>query len=136
MIFISNNGVKVLDTNYWESDMAESGLLFLSWNDGAGRLLIPKCQENLLREMKSGKYVIITRGMYNNVDSLEIMFEDNSESPFVVFISMGQTDRLIPKSDKHGIFDFTILVENGEVAKFKAKYRRTKRLPCMTPMNF
>nr|WP_321271021.1 hypothetical protein [uncultured Tolumonas sp.] len=136
MICIANDGQKIAETNYWESDMARAGLLFLSWNEGAARLLVPKTQEKTLKEMKTGNQVVVTRGFFRGVDALEVMFEDHSASPFSIHIAMTQTDRLIPKSDKQGIFDFTVWMLEGEVAAFPAKYRRVKYLPCLQPMKF
>lgn len=136
MVYISNEGENIVETNYWDSELAKKGLFFLSWNDGTARLLMPKIQENYLREIKSGKCVIITRGIYRGVESLEIMFEDYSESPFVIFLSLGQTDRVIKDVSKKTTFTLTVLTAEGEVARFPAKYRRAKKLPYMEPMKF
>lgn len=41
MITISNDGQKIVSTNYWDTEHAKRGFLYLSWNAGAGRLLLP-----------------------------------------------------------------------------------------------
>ena len=44
MITIENRGQAILTTDYWYTPHAHAGYLYLSWNAGAGRLLIPDSQ--------------------------------------------------------------------------------------------
>ena len=62
MLEIRNQGQAILSTNYWDSDHAKAGYFYLSWNAGAGRLLVPDSQKATLREMKGAREVIISRG--------------------------------------------------------------------------
>src|ERR1700744_5802447 len=41
MITIANDGQNLITTNYWDSEYAKMGLIYLTWNAGAARLLLP-----------------------------------------------------------------------------------------------
>ncbi|KXL10450.1 hypothetical protein AXH19_08415 [Escherichia coli] len=41
MFFIENEGQAVAGTDYWQSVQAQAGYVYLSWNAGAARLLVP-----------------------------------------------------------------------------------------------
>ena len=52
MFFIENEGQAVAGTDYWQSVQAQAGYVYLSWNAGAARLLVPDAAKHLLREMR------------------------------------------------------------------------------------
>jgi len=41
MITIANDGPDIASTNYWATDHARAGIVYLSGNAGAWRLLMP-----------------------------------------------------------------------------------------------
>ncbi len=49
MFFIENEGQAVAGTDYWQSVQAQAGYVYLSWNAGAARLLVPDAAKHLLR---------------------------------------------------------------------------------------
>lgn len=51
MFFIENEGQAVARTDYWQSVQAQAGYVYLSWNAGAARLLVPDAAKHLLREI-------------------------------------------------------------------------------------
>ncbi|EHV4930117.1 hypothetical protein K0P21_004677 [Escherichia coli] len=51
MFFIENEGQAVARTDYWQSVQAQARYVYLSWNAGAARLLVPDAAKHLLREM-------------------------------------------------------------------------------------
>lgn len=55
MILIENQGQIVKQTNYWDSEQARAGYCYLSWNAGAGRVLVPDPAKSWLREMKGAR---------------------------------------------------------------------------------
>ena len=61
MFFIENEGQAVAGTDYWQSVQAQAGYVYLSWNAGAARLLVPDAAKHLLREMRGAEYVITVR---------------------------------------------------------------------------
>lgn len=84
MFFIENEGQAVARTDYWQSVQAQARYVYLSWNAGAARLLVPDAAKHLLREMRGAEYVIISKGTLHGRDALELIFEDGSDAPFVI----------------------------------------------------
>ncbi|MCK7579296.1 MAG: hypothetical protein MZV65_28570 [Chromatiales bacterium] len=107
MIRIQNRGQAIAATDYWSSAHAANGLVFLSWNAGCARLLIPDAAKSILRELKGAREVIISRGPWvdhDNRDALELLWEDGSDAPFALHIVAEQCDRLIPDAEQGGGF--------------------------------
>ncbi|HAF2404047.1 TPA: hypothetical protein H2W70_004108 [Salmonella enterica] len=131
LITIENSGQAITKTNYWQTEYAEKGFVFLSWNAGAARLLVPDSIKSILREMKTAHYVIISRGQYEGRDAFELLFEDNSDNPFCLHIMAEQTDRMLPESDQGSGFVVTIWTRGGQKHRFEGKYREVAILPCL-----
>ena len=137
-ITVGNRGedISLESTNYWDSEMAHRGNLFLSWNAGAGRLLVPDCLTSAIPEMLTGSAAVISRGPWpagQKADAIEIMFEDDSDSPFCMHLSVEQCSQMLPESDIGSEFPFTIWTRNGKVGEVPGKYRRVATLPCLKP---
>lgn len=132
-IIIGNEGQAIKQTNYWHTKHAAAGLVFLSWNAGAARLLVPESASNLLAEMKGAQYVIISRGKYADRDALEILFEDGSDAPFCIHIMAEQSDRMLPENDQGGGFVVTVWSPDGQKYGYNGKYRVVEALPCLDP---
>lgn len=136
MIQIDNESQKILSTNYWESEDALRGMLFLSWNAGAARVLLPDSHVLLLKEMQSGKYVIISRGPWTEQgdrEGLELLFEDNSYSPFCLYLLAEQCDRLLPDTDQKSNFSVNVWTREGEKLRLPGKYRQVESVPSLAP---
>ena len=136
MLTISNKGQALADTTYWDSDHARAGLLYLTWNAGAARLLIPDTAKPMLREMKGAREVIVSRGPWTdqgNRDALELLWEDGSNEPFCVHLVAEQTDRLIPEYQQGGGFVVTAWTRGGLKARWPGKYRVVPQIPDLTP---
>lgn len=104
IITITNRGPDIAATDYWDCPANEWGILHLSVNAGAFRLLIPRGLECLLNEIATAKRVVITRGPWRelpNLDAVELLFDDESDSPFVVHLGADQCATLPPASE-HG----------------------------------
>lgn len=136
MLTIKNKGQAIESTNYWDSTYAQRGLMYLSWNAGAARLLLPDTLKGELREMRSSRYVIVSRGPWHEHggrDALELLFEDGSDSPYVVHLMAEQTDRLLPEDNQGGGFVVTVWTRGGEKLRIPGKYREVDGLPCLQP---
>lgn len=134
MFLIANNGAEIAKTDFFDSDLAAQGLLYLSWSAGAARLLVPDNRHGWLNEMATAREVIISRGPWpakRASDALELLFEDGSDSPFAVRIGVEQTDRLIP--DQRIATDLNVLVitRAGVALRLPGRYRRVAQVPCM-----
>jgi hypothetical protein len=131
MIKIVNDGKALKCTNYWDTEHAKKGYFYLSWNAGAARLLVPKSQENQIKEMKAALYVVISRGKFQGRDALELMFEDNTDAPYSIHLVTEQCDRLLPEADQGSGFTVDIWTRDGLKASFDGKYRVVNTLPCL-----
>lgn len=132
MLHIINDGPAIRNTNFWDSEHARRGLFFLSWNAGSGRLMVPDSQRNMLKEMKTAEYLILSRGpwpMGGKSEAYELLFEDHSDCPFSINIGHEQTDRLIPKSEAGREFNFSIWTRDGLYLELKGRYRVVNRIP-------
>jgi hypothetical protein len=134
-----NDGRKIADTNYWKSDYARNGYCYLSINAGAYRLLVPKYGKDWVKECQSAQAVILSRGTAYKYkppkdDALEILFEDNTDSPFTIMISPEQMDRMPADEDQgwKGVFHLYFDGSREPVIEFqKVYYRRVQELPCL-----
>jgi len=133
LLMIGNKGQAISDTNFWGSDNCKKGLFFLSWNAGAGRLLIPDVHRSSIKDMKSAAYVIVSRGKLEGRDALELLFEDHSDAPFSIHIGGEQTDRMIPDSEQGGGFVITGWTKGGMKFRLPGKYRTVGDLPDLSP---
>src|SRR5690606_1522619 len=134
LIQIQNDGPLIVATDYWNTPHARRGLFYVSINAGAVRLLVPPPQEGTLADMQTGQYVIVTRGLWNGRDAMEFLFEDGSDSPYVIYVQVEQVDRLPTKEDE-GRSDLRCLVYTraGLALALPARYRRSVHLPYLKP---
>jgi len=136
MLTIVNRGQAIESTNYWDTEHAQAGLFYLTWNAGAGRLLVPDPQKAAVREMRTAQYVIVSRGPWPDQggrDALELLFEDGSDSPYCLHLSAEQTDRLLPETDQGGGFVITVWTRGGQKLRLPGKYRTVDVIPCLQP---
>jgi IS66 Orf2 like protein len=124
-----NDRIKIL----WKA-----GYCYLSWNARAARLLLPDLLSSAVHEMKGARYVIVSRGPWRDQggrDSLELLFEDESSSPYTVHLTMEQTDRSLPADNQGGGFVVTVWTRSGEQLRFPGKYRTVVSIPCLEAWN-
>lgn len=136
IIHIENAGPELVATNYWQTEHAAQGLLYVSLNAGTFRLLVPASKEGEIPEMLTGQEAIVSRGPWDAAggrEALEIMFEDGSDAPYSVHLLTEQVDRLPSAADEGRTFVLSIWTEGGKQAQLPAKYRRAKRLPWLRP---
>jgi hypothetical protein len=135
-MIIENRGQAIAQTDYWDSEHARAGYVFLSWNAGAARLLLPDSQKSMLREMKTAQYVIISRGPWReqgNREAIELLFEDHSDGPFVLHLVAEQCDRLIPEPDQGTGLVVSVWTHGGMKLIVPGRYRTVSAIPCLDP---
>jgi hypothetical protein len=136
---VVNAGMEIVSTNYWQTEMAEKGYVYLSINAGCFRLLVPKGKGIPLADITCAELVIVSRGPWPEAgkhDAFEILFEDNTDNPFCLHIVPGQVDRLplMGDRDRPGTepkWFFAVYNQDGKVAEFPARYRLVKKIPCL-----
>jgi len=137
IVKIENDGQNIISTNYFETTAAKMGYVFLSINAGAFRLLVPdEMAKGLVGEIATAQEVIVTRGLWDargGIDAFEIMFEDNSDEPYALFISTQQAHTLPHESDCGKRRLFTVWNSKGKIAEFPCWYRTASRIPYLKP---
>ena len=130
---VENAGQDILRTNYWDLEHAKRGFFFISVNAGCVRLLVPETQLQMIPEFETGEYVILSRGPWpaqGRPDAIEILFEDFSDSPFALHLTIEQCDML---PDGIGDWTFAVWTQQGLQFSRPLKYRRVKQIPCLKP---
>ena len=141
-IKIENDGQKILETNYWQTEYAQNGYFYLSINAGCYRLLIPKNNNSCLAEIETAKEVVISRGpgmgfMPPKADMLEILFEDHTESPYVINIGPEQVERFPSDADRGWKRIFHVYCGNHDKPALefeKVYYRKVNKIPFLKPV--
>lgn len=136
MITIENRGQAIAQTNYWQTEHAQRGLFYLTWNAGAGRLLVPDSQKGILRELRQAREVLVSHAPWKDQghrDALELLWEDDSDSPFAIHLVAEQTDRLIPDTEQGGGFVITAWTRGGLKGRWPGRYRRVEMIPWLQP---
>jgi hypothetical protein len=135
-LVIANDGARLVETNYWQTDNARVGLMFLTTNAGCTRLLVPPSQVHSIPDMtRNVREVVLTRGEWRGTPGcIEVMFEDGSSSPFCLHIDPKQQDRRWLPSNEGKRWRFAIYTEAGKVADFSRCFMRTRpTLPYVEP---
>jgi hypothetical protein len=136
MLTIVNDGPEIKETNYFDSEWAKRGALFLSWNDSAARLLVPDAQLDVIQpEIQGAEHIILSRGPLESsgAEALELLWEDNTQHPFVIHISTEQCDRLIAESHQGSGFVVSVWARDGKIQELPGRHRIVESLPCMKP---
>lgn len=141
IISTENNDAEIISTNYWQTEHAARGLFYVSINAGTFRLLVPAVQEGAIAEMATAREVIVSRGAWPDMgkyDALEILFEDGSDSPFVLHLVADQADRMPTDADRDRPgqpprWKCAIWTEDGKKLELPCRYRLVKKIPCLKP---
>lgn len=133
MLVMTNDGAELVSTNYWELQHAAIGLFFVSINAGCVRLLMPPVHENSLPDMIAARSVVLTQGLYEGKPAVEILFDDDTDDPFAIFLDISQFDRIWPPDEDGMTIDFAIYLKGGKVWASKCHLRRSATLPLLTP---
>ena len=109
MIQISNHGPLISSTNYFDSELALAGKLFVSVNAGAIRVLLPPSRYGELADMRAATECVLSRGPWTMValhdppeeDGIEIMWDDGSDAPYCLQLTPESFD-LLPGEPEPG----------------------------------
>lgn len=97
-LHITNHGPLITASNYWQTEAAQRGKLYLSTNAGAFRLLVPLSARRAISDMRHGaRHVVVSflpsarwaEGQY----CVEWMVEDGSDEPWSCHLSPDRVDR-------------------------------------------
>jgi len=137
-MFFENSKAELIKTNFWNTDMAKKGFYYLTINGGAFRLLIPQEVEHDIKEIKTGKYCIVSIGSSHNSNHpfmIELLFEDHTKTPFQLTLSAGQMDRMPAREDNGGKFKLSVWTKGcNKVLEMDAYFRFVDSIPCRKPL--
>jgi len=139
LLTITNNKGDIVDTNYWQTEWAKQGRLFMSSYAGTSRLLVPPNLRSSINNMRRGaKHVVISTGIMCGRECVEWLFEDDTDTPFAIHIEAYACDVLFrhdntPREWKASVWD----KQNGLLIKcfeLPAYWRHVAYLPCLKPI--
>ncbi len=136
MLFIRNapDSAALADTNFWQTEMASRGIVYLSFHRDTFRLLLPAALCPCLAGMRTAFECIVSRGPWPAVgksDALELLFEDASSSPFCLHFGVEQCGCL-PSHDAMPapVLSCAVYTAPNDIAlEMRAYYRRAPSLP-------
>ncbi len=136
-IFTHNDGPHLTESNFWDSMMARDGFYRVSINGGALRLHMPDCQHKDLVDIRRGRHAVITLGQHRGLGcpTYELLFDDNTVQPFVLWLSPAQFARAFSFADAASHVRELIVYTWGcvEVARMPVFFRQATTLPCLKP---
>jgi hypothetical protein len=140
VIEIHNHGPLILSTNYWDSELARAGKLYVSVNAGAIRVLLPAALYGVLAEMRTSKVCVLSRGPWpaeQRKEAVEIMWDDGSDSPFALHLTPESFDLLPAKPEAGREWVCSVwTAKDGEPHKSLERvchWRQVARIPCLEP---
>lgn len=138
-LWIENSGAEITRTNFWETEAARAGKFYLSINAGAFRLLVPQAHMGAVRDMRAAHIVVVSQGPMTLEgrafsDAIELLFDDSTEEPWSLYLTLQAVDRMPLNSDSTQEWTCTVwtpLVGErcSQVLARRAYYRRVRRLP-------
>ena len=121
LLTFGSKGKNLVSTSYFTSDYAKMGLFYLSMNAGGARLLVPDSAEH-----------------WHGEPGYELLFEDNSDEPFMFHLSSASFDRLLPESEDGIDLPLLVYVDGGDapllITRKATRFRTAPQLPWMKPI--
>jgi hypothetical protein len=137
MLKIENDGPLITASTYWRSAYARRGVLYLSVNAGALRILLPPALDTAIPDMATAREIIVSRGPWptaSRPDAIELLFDDGSDAPYAMHVGIEQIDRIPPDSESGRTLTVTVWRDGPTmVLERLGRYRRVSRLPCLEP---
>ncbi|MDD2223665.1 MAG: hypothetical protein PHF42_09525 [Pseudomonas sp.] len=91
-IIIQNNGPEIVATNYWQTQNAADGLLYLTASGGCLRLLVPKPLEKIVPILQGAEIVSVEHSTFRGQKSYDLVFHDGTAEPFVITVVATSVD--------------------------------------------
>ena len=135
MISIESDGPAIARTDYWESEMNARGLIVISMNAGAFRILLPDSMTDQVADMQTARDIIVSKGRYRGKLAYEILFDDYTDSPYSLLLDARQFASQQPADSEHGKeVRISVWVRGPQrVLDMPARFRVVRRLPCLRP---
>ena len=139
VVNIENDGPLVIKTNFFDSEHAKDGDFFVSVNSGAFRLLVPDSRIGEMNEMNTAKKIVISEGPCwpdgkggRPRKALEILFDDCTDTPYSMWVTAEQVDKMPPAADHCKQVTFSAWGRGpAQLMSRPAWFRMVKRIPCL-----
>jgi len=135
LISIFNHGPAVTSTNYFDTARAKKGFIYASWNAGALRLLVPDIQVGAVAEMATARHVAITRGCLDGHEVFEILFDDETDTPFTLYTDVRNSDRHVGQESHGKPLEVHVYTREGCAGVWPGRFR-VAPLPCLKPVDW
>jgi hypothetical protein len=142
IIRIDNHGPLITATNYWTSELASAGKLFVSINAGAIRILLPANQEwyGALTDMRSAPECVLSRGPWlaqGVAEAIEIMWDDLSDNPYALHLTPASFDLLPAEPAPGREWVLTVWIKKDasphKALERRCHWRRVPKIPWLKP---
>lgn len=139
IIRIKNNDTDIIDTNYWETILANNGDCYLSIKSWTFRLLVPNVLLTDISRWKNAREVIVSKGPWLErriTNAIEILFDNVCDNPYALHITADQVDQLpLPadqdRSGQPPRWSFAVWTRQGKFLELPGRYRTVKGIPCL-----
>lgn len=98
MFKIRNDRGKIMETCFFDTEIAQRGFFYLSGNAATWRLLVPDLKRDFEAEMKKAKYVEMEITTIGGRPSVILWFEDGTETSFFIALETKMIDRKVEPS--------------------------------------
>lgn len=139
MIQTENHGPLIRSSTYWGSELERGGYYYLTPNAGSFRLLVPENKSADVADMRTAKNIVITFGLHkqHQREMVEILFDDRTANPFVLYLSLEQLERLPAEDDYELLYECSVWENRRGMAHkifSRPAYLRKAPLPCLKPI--
>lgn len=126
---------EIAETNYFELPSTKCGLLHLAGTNKILHLLVPECQEHVIKEIKSGEYCVISvcTNAGDNQAAFDLLFQDNSPNPFTIRLPKSQSTIMVAVPEDQNEQLILKVWTDGlkKVIEMPAYYRAVNNLPAL-----
>ena len=142
ILMIVNDKADIASTNYWEGELAANGIITISCNGGAIRVLLPPALYHAVPDMKTAAECVISRGPWPEMrqsDAVEILFDDGSDAPYAMFLgrtSFADAPPAEPTEGREWMLSVWMKSEAGRIYRALERtchWRRVSSIPCLKP---
>lgn len=118
-MIIKNDGKRIVETNYPQTEWYKNGIIAASVNAGCVRLLMPDAfLPAVAWDMQTAKEIIITKGSYQGQPGYEVLFDDHTDNPYVLQLDARQFVSLGISDSENGREDLTVGIYGMYGGKF------------------
>lgn len=138
-----NAGQELTATNFWSTEQAQRGLVYVTINAGAVRILVPPAiEDEVITAARTAQSVLLSRGpwrAHGGREGVEILLEDGSQSPFAIHVDARQCDRRWGAGDHGRELPCSVWVRGEgadgvrKAAELPGRLRVVQRIPWLKP---